>query len=68
MPILVNVNAVYSKYSLTPLKNINFGPMMYEESRVRTFEIKNNGLFEFAYEICDFADQEAKARIEGQRA
>ncbi len=45
VPILVNVNAVYSKYSLTPLKNINFGPMMYGESRVRTFEIKNNGLF-----------------------
>lgn len=49
VPILVNVNAVFSKYSLTPLKNINFGPMMYGENRVRTFEIKNNGLFEFAY-------------------
>jgi hydrocephalus-inducing protein len=27
IPILVNVNAVYSKYSLAPLKNLNFGPM-----------------------------------------
>lgn len=68
VPILVNVNAVFSKYSLTPLKNINFGPMMYGENRVRTFEIKNNGLFEFAYEICDYADEEAKAKIAATRA
>jgi hydrocephalus-inducing protein len=27
IPILVNVNAVYSKYSLAPLKNLNFGQM-----------------------------------------
>ena len=53
----MNVNAVFSKYTVTPLKNINFGPMMYGESRVRSLEIKNNGLFEFAYEICDFADE-----------
>lgn len=27
IPILVNVNAVFSKYSISPLRNINFGPM-----------------------------------------
>jgi hypothetical protein len=27
IPINVNVNAVFSKYSITPLKTINFGPM-----------------------------------------
>ena len=27
IPVNVNVNAVFSKYSITPLKNINFGPM-----------------------------------------
>lgn len=27
LPIHVNVNAVFSKYSIVPLKNINFGPM-----------------------------------------
>ena len=58
---------MFSKYSVTPLKNINFGPMMYGESRVRSLEIKNNGLFEFAYEICDFADEEAKAKIKAIR-
>jgi hydrocephalus-inducing protein len=30
-PINVNVNAVFSKYSITPLRNINFGPMQYGE-------------------------------------
>lgn len=27
VPINVDVNAVYSKYSINPIKNINFGPM-----------------------------------------
>jgi hydrocephalus-inducing protein len=31
IPINVNVNAVFSKYSITPLKTINFGPMQYGE-------------------------------------
>lgn len=66
-PIHVNVNAVFSKYSITPLKNINFGPMQYGSQEVRTFEIRNEGLFEFKYAIVDFADQEAKAAILEER-
>jgi hydrocephalus-inducing protein len=31
IPILVNVNAVFSKYSISPLRNINFGPMQFGE-------------------------------------
>ena len=67
VPINVNVNAVFSKYSITPPGNINFGPMQYEEKKKTTFEIKNEGLFEFKYAICDYKDQEAKARIREER-
>jgi hydrocephalus-inducing protein len=63
----VNVNAVFSKYSITPLKNINFGPMTYGEQVTRTFEIRNEGLFEFKYALCDFKDDEAKKRIKEER-
>jgi hydrocephalus-inducing protein len=67
IPIGVNVNAVFSKYSITPLKTINFGPMQYGEQVTRTFEVRNEGLFEFKYAICDDNDFEAKARIKEER-
>ena len=60
IPINVNVNAVFSKYQITPLKTINFGPMQYGEQVTRTFEVRNEGLFEFKYAICDDKDTEAK--------
>jgi hydrocephalus-inducing protein len=63
----VNVNAVFSKYSVTPLKNINFGPMTYGEQVTRTFEMRNEGLFEFKFALCDFKDDEAKKRIKEER-
>ena len=31
IPICVSVNAVFSKYSISPLRNINFGPMQFGE-------------------------------------
>ena len=53
IPVNVNVNAVFSKYSITPLKTINFGPMQYGEQVTRTFDLRNEGQFEFKYAICD---------------
>lgn len=67
IPILVNVNAVFSKYSISPLRNINFGPMQFGEQQTRTFEIRNEGLFDFKYNICDSQDEEAKAKIKEER-
>lgn len=63
----MNVNAVFSKYSITPLKTINFGPMQYGEQVTRSFEVRNEGLFEFKYAICDDQDHEAKSRIKEER-
>ena len=61
------MNAVFSKYSFTPLKNINFGPMTYGEQVTRTFEVRNEGLFEFKFAVCDSKDEEAKKRIKEER-
>jgi len=54
LPINVSVNSVFSKYSVSPHKNINFGPISYFDTKNRTFEIKNEGLFEFNYTIFDY--------------
>lgn len=67
IPILVNVNAVYSKYSLAPLKNLNFGPMQYGENVTRSFEIRNEGLFDFKYAICDYNNEDEKTKIKEER-
>lgn len=67
IPILVNVNAVFSKYSIAPLKNLNFGPMQYGETTTRTFEVRNEGLFDFKYAICDFNNEDEKAKIREER-
>jgi len=45
VPINVAVNSVFSNYSITPLKNMNFGPVQFNETKTRTFEIKNEGHF-----------------------
>lgn len=52
---------------MTPLKNINFGPMTYGEQVTRTFEVRNDGLFEFKFALCDFKDDEAKKRLKEER-
>lgn len=42
--------------------------MQQGEQVTRTFEIRNEGLFEFKYAICDDADAEGKARLKEERA
>jgi len=34
--------------------------MQYGENVTRSFEIRNEGLFEFKYAICDFNNEEEK--------
>lgn len=67
IPILVSVNAVFSKFTISPLRNLNFGPMLDGQEAKRTFEIRNDGLFEFNYAICDDSNEEEKQKIIEQR-
>lgn len=67
VPINFNVNSVFSKYTIVPLRNINFGPMQYGEQKELSFEVKNNGLFPFNFAICDYNDEEAKNEIKEER-
>jgi hydrocephalus-inducing protein len=63
VPINVAVNAVFSKYSIQPLKSINFGPMQFNDTKTRTFEIRNDGLFEFAYTVFDYMNEDARKAV-----
>lgn len=41
--------------------------MQYGENSTRTFEIRNEGLFDFKYAICDFTNLEEKNKIREER-
>jgi len=43
VPINVAFNAVYSKFSILPIRSINFGPIQFNENKTRLLEIKNEG-------------------------
>ena len=64
VPLNVSVNAVFSKYSVVPLKSINFGPIQFNENKTRTFEIKNEGLFEFSFSLFDFTNEEFRRELD----
>lgn len=60
LPINVALNAVFSKYSIHPLRNINFGPLQYGDNRTRNFEIRNDGIFDFDFNITELIDERQK--------
>ena len=41
--------------------------MQYGESIARAFEIRNEGMFDFKFAICDYKDEEAKKKIREER-
>eukprot|EP01022_Parablepharisma_sp_SALTPOND_P020800 TRINITY_DN386_c0_g1_i3.p1 TRINITY_DN386_c0_g1~~TRINITY_DN386_c0_g1_i3.p1 ORF type:complete len:4093 (+),score=589.86 TRINITY_DN386_c0_g1_i3:873-13151(+) len=67
IPIKLNVNAVYSQFSVTPVRGINFGPMQYGESKTMSFEIKNDGKFDFNYIIFDAKNDESRNAVKELR-
>lgn len=57
IPIRTSVRALFSKYSITPARGINFGPLTYNTtSKPRTFEITNLGEFPFNFSFFNFAE------------
>ena len=66
-PINVNVNAVYSLVSLNPPKQVNFGPVKFNEAANKSFEIRNDGLFEFNYTIFDANDENKRKELKEEQ-
>nr|XP_006823299.1 PREDICTED: hydrocephalus-inducing protein homolog [Saccoglossus kowalevskii] len=51
IPVKLSVRAVFSKYTISPVNDINFGSMLLNQRRTRTFTIENKGEFDFKYTI-----------------
>ncbi len=48
LPLRISGQAAFSKYVISP-HTINFGPFVYGSKASRSFQISNNGLFDFRF-------------------
>ncbi|GFS07093.1 hydrocephalus-inducing protein-like [Elysia marginata] len=51
IPVKVSVKAVFSKFNISPTNDINFGSLLVNSKKTRTFTIENKGEFDFKYTI-----------------
>ncbi|CAH8852907.1 unnamed protein product [Trichobilharzia szidati] len=51
IPIKVSVRAVFSKFTISPAKDINFGSLILNNHKSRQLIIENNGDYEFRFSI-----------------
>ncbi|XP_061825847.2 hydrocephalus-inducing protein homolog [Nerophis lumbriciformis] len=51
LPINVSVHAVFSRYTISPMSDLNFGPLFLGTRKSQTFIIENNGLFEYHFTV-----------------
>ncbi|KAL3860158.1 hypothetical protein ACJMK2_010318 [Sinanodonta woodiana] len=51
IPVKVSVKSVFNRCNITPRNDINFGSMLVNSKKSRTFQIENEGVFDFKYQI-----------------
>lgn len=51
VPYAVYINCYSSSFSISPVNDINFGSIILNSKRTRSFLIENKGEFEFKYAI-----------------
>ncbi|TMS05303.1 Hydrocephalus-inducing protein-like protein [Larimichthys crocea] len=63
LPVTVSVKSVFSRYTITPAYDINFGPLVYGSKKNLSFTIENNGVFETCFTIyCTITDPASPGR------
>ena len=65
--IFVNVNTFFSKYSMNPPKGLNWGSLQYGDSLTRLIELRNDGQFEYQYEITEYYDEATMKKLKEER-
>ena len=51
IPVKLSVRSIFSKYNIYPVNDINFGAVLVNQRRPRTFQIENKGEFDFKYTV-----------------
>mmetsp|Transcript_2050 Transcript_2050/g.4151 ORF Transcript_2050/g.4151 Transcript_2050/m.4151 type:complete len:2040 (-) Transcript_2050:7-6126(-) len=60
--IPVRARSLFSSFRIHPVKGIHFGAVKFHAEPEKTFEIRNDGEFEFSYKILNLQDFEAKQK------
>ncbi|XP_053402100.1 hydrocephalus-inducing protein homolog isoform X11 [Mercenaria mercenaria] len=60
IPVKVSVKAVFNKYNILPMSDINFGSLLVNSKKTRTFIIENKGEFDFKYQISKMVKEPAQ--------
>ena len=50
-PVKISAKSVYSKYSIYPVNDINFGAILINSKKTRSFIIENKSEFDFRYHV-----------------
>ena len=53
---------MYSKYTISPISDINFGAMLVNTKKVLVFAIENKGEFDFRYSILKMINTASQGR------
>lgn len=62
IPVKISVRSVYSRYSISPVSDINFGAMLINTKKTRQFSIENKGEFDFRYSVLKMINTAAQGR------
>ena len=72
VPVHVRARSHFAQVAIEPSKALTFGPVAFSETKTKTFEVTNTGVFELAYELFDFdnstATAETKRKFEAMKA
>ena len=66
--LTVGVRSTFSTFRLQPLRGINFGAVKYGQTMERTIELRNDGEFEFAYNVVDIVQDAERIATENEEA
>jgi len=67
IPIFINVASYFSKYTISPLKIINFGSLQFNDSTTRSIEIRNEGQFDFVYELMEYLEESKMIKLKEEK-
>lgn len=59
IPVKVSVKSVFSKFNVLPAMDINFGSLLVNSKKTRTFTIENRGEYDFKYTITKMVKEAA---------
>ncbi|KAJ3022533.1 hypothetical protein HKX48_005950 [Thoreauomyces humboldtii] len=66
LPVRLSARAVFSKFSIMPVRDLNFGALVHGTKATRQFIIENLGEFDFRYSIYKLVAAVMEAKVVGK--